>query len=112
MPAGQLDLVRRREVNQESLFSPAERNSDFWLTGMFVRANDPTALLFADRYNRKVKQLHLGTLQLETVYSNTDPNWSLVNVAEVVQTTLLICEWNRSMFFLLISLIIKIGNSW
>ena len=94
-----MELVRRREVQKATLLSKADKSTNLFVTGMFVRANDPSALIFVDLNNRKVKQLDLRSLQMQTVYSTPDDEWMVLNVTEVDERTLLYCEWNESILF-------------
>ena len=99
---GNCTLESRRQMRKEVLLSEGE--SKIVVSEMFVRENDPSLLVFADIINRKVKQLHLTTMKLTTLYAceqceqaKEEERWSLSNVSEVDDNNLLICEWKESM---------------
>ena len=108
MSAGPLELVRKRRIQKQTLISIADKNTNLLVRGMFVRANDPSTLFFADCWNGKVKQMDLHSLQVQTIYSTIDASWSVLNVSEVDQNTLIICERNISKFLFSLQLSIHL----
>ncbi len=106
---GPMELVLKREMNKESFLSHGE-NTTLHVYGMFVRASDPTVLMVSDFNNRKVMQLQMGTLQLQSIYANEEAHWLVSNVVEIDEQTLIVCEWNLSILFAYGQIIIKFLN--
>ena len=71
--------------------------SRWWVSGICVRSSDSDTLLIAD-YNNGLHELHLQSLEMQTVCENLDdqetgPVWRVVNVLEIDTNTVLLLEW-------------------